>query len=77
MSFRLHGTKSGNNYEPVPVKRPNQHTVRATFPIRDLQETKGAHLNAIVKVRDGQAEGCTSAAKCHDQAPDTGTWHVY
>jgi hypothetical protein len=73
----LHGTKSGNNYEPVAVKRPNKHTMRATFPVKNIPETKGAHLNVIAKVRDGQAEGCTSAHKCHDRAPDTGTWNVY
>jgi hypothetical protein len=72
----LHGTKSGNNYEPVPVTRPDHRTVRATFSF-DLTELKGKHLDAVARVRDGAAEGCTSAHPCHDRAPDTGTWHVY
>jgi hypothetical protein len=72
----LSGRDSGNSYEPVPLKRPNRHSMKATFSF-DLPELKGAHVDMSVKVSDGVAEGCTSAHPCTERAPDTGMYRLY
>lgn len=72
----LHGKQTGNNYEPVKAKRPDKRSAEATFSF-DLVELNGEHLKLYAQVKDGAAEGCTSANKCFDRAPDTGKWMVY
>jgi hypothetical protein len=72
----LSGKDSGNSYDPVPINRPNKHTMKVKFSF-DLIELRGPHVDLSFGVTDGQAEGCTSAHKCTEQAPDTGAWRLY
>ena len=72
----LHGKETGNSYEPVPLKKPEDDSMRGTFSF-DLPELKGRHLNFVVKVKDGTAEGCTAAHKCKERAPDSGNYLLY
>jgi hypothetical protein len=43
----------------------------------DIPEIDGAHLSMLMRVRDGEAEGCTSAHQCMERAPDDGKWVLY
>jgi hypothetical protein len=72
----LSGTESGNSYEAVPVRKPNNHTMRVTFTF-DIPELSGPHVDLVIRVRDGVAEGCTSGHKCIERAPDEGRWSLY
>ncbi|HET7481867.1 MAG TPA: hypothetical protein VFK89_03305 [Actinomycetota bacterium] len=72
----LSGRDTGNSYEPVPIKRPNRHTMKVTFSF-DLVELRGPHASMFMKVKDGAAEGCTSAHKCTERAPDSGKWQLF
>ena len=72
----LSGKHSGNSYEPVPIKKPNGHTMKVTFSF-DIPEMHGAHASMLMRVRDGEAEGCTSAHRCTERAPDSGKWELY
>jgi hypothetical protein len=72
----LSGKESGNSYEPVPLKKPNHHSMKATFSF-DLPELSGRHVDMRVKVSDGVAEGCTSAHPCTERAPDSGMYRLY
>ena len=72
----LSGIHSGSNYEPVPVNKPNRHTIAFRFPF-DIPELTGPHVDVVVRVRDGVAEGCTSAYPCKERAPDDGRWRLY
>lgn len=72
----LSGKDTGSGYEPVPIDRPNKHTMKVEFSF-DLRELRGPHVDLSFGVTDGQAEGCTSAHKCTEQAPDDGTWRLY
>ena len=53
-----------NNYEAIEVKRPNKHTVKATFSF-DLKELKSDHLDLTAKSKDTTSTGCTAVA-CKD-----------
>ena len=53
-----------NNYEAIEVKRPNKHTVKATFSF-DLVELKSNHLDVTAKSKDTTSTGCTTVA-CKD-----------
>ena len=72
----LSGKDSGNSYEPVPMTRPSKRSMKVKFSF-DLKELRGPHVDLSLGVTDGQAEGCTSANKCTEQAPDTGAWRLY
>ena len=65
-----------NSYEPIPIKKPNNHTMRVTFSF-DIPELRGPHVDVVIRVRDGVGEGCTSEHKCIDRAPDDGRWRLY
>lgn len=71
--MKLSGPDSGNNYEPVPAKRPDKKTVKATFPF-DLAELESEHASAHVRSKDAISEGCDV---CVDRAPDTGGMRMY
>jgi hypothetical protein len=71
--LKLHGPDSGNNYEPVPAKKPNKKTVKATFPF-DLGEFESDHASAHARSKDAISEGCDV---CTDRAPDTGSLTLY
>ena len=71
--LKLHGPDSGNTYEPVPAKRPNKKTVKATFPF-DLAEFESEHASAHARSKDAISEGCDV---CVDRAPDTGGMRLY
>ena len=70
------GTDSGNSYEPIPVRRPNRRSIRFRLPF-DIPELDGPHVELVVRVRDGMAEGCTAANPCKEKAPDDGRWALY
>ena len=72
----LSGTDSGNSYEPIPVTKPNRHTMTFRVPF-DIPELNGPHVDVVVRVRDGAAEGCTAENPCKDKAPDDGRWRLY
>lgn len=72
----LHGPRTGNQYEPIPLQKPTRHTIRARFTF-DIPELNGEHVDTFIKVQDGMAEGCTSANPCTERAPDDGRWRLY
>jgi hypothetical protein len=71
--LKLHGPDSGSNYEPVPAKKPDKKTVKATFPF-DLAEFESDHASAHARSKDAISEGCDV---CVDRAPDTGGMRMY
>jgi hypothetical protein len=71
--LKLHGPDSGSNYEPVPAKKPDKKTVKATFPF-DLGEFESEHASAHARSKDAISEGCDV---CVDRAPDTGGMRLY
>ena len=71
--MKLSGPDSGSNYEPVPAKKPNKKTVKATFPF-DLPEFESEHASAHARSKDAIAEGCDV---CVDRTPDTGGMSLY
>ena len=71
--MKLHGPDTGNHYEPVPAKKPNKKTVKATFPF-DLAEFESDHASAHARSKDAITEGCDV---CVDRAPDTGGLSLY
>jgi hypothetical protein len=72
--LKLHGPDSDNHYEPVPAKKPDKKTVKATFPF-DLAEFESEHASAHARSSDAIGEGCDP--KCVDRAPDTGGMRLY
>ena len=43
-----------NSYEPIPIKKPNNHTMRLTMTF-DIPELRGPHVDVVIRVRDGAA----------------------
>jgi hypothetical protein len=71
--LKLYGPDSGNNYEPVPAKKPDKKTVKATFPF-DLPEFESENASAHARSKDAISEGCDV---CVDRAPDSGGMTLY
>jgi hypothetical protein len=71
--LKLHGPDTDNRYEPVPAKKPDKKTVKATFPF-DLPEFESDHASAHARSKDAISEGCDV---CVDRAPDTGGMTLY
>ena len=58
--FLLHGTRSGNNYEPLPVRRPSLRRLVVRMSL-GLPEVSGRHL--ALQARSWDREACTPACK--------------
>ncbi len=74
LMFLLHGTKSGNNYEPLRAKRPKSKVTKVSFQL-DLAEFKSDTLGVRVKSKDATNVDCDPA--CKDKIPGNGSLKAY
>ena len=74
LSFNLRGPDTGNQYEPLAVRRPNRRTAKVNVPL-DLVEFEGAHMGVRARSKDGEASACEMP--CVDRAPNNGSMKVF